>query len=348
MQRATPHQSSDRFVRAPTITRRQVIAAGTGWMGAVALPAAAAQSAEPIDTVWKDAVRNRGLPIRLRLPTAHTPVPRGGWPVIVYSHGLGGSRDGGGVWGQAWANAGFVVVHVQHPGSDTDAVRAAPRTGLGRISLTEVAGAGQLLARLQDVVFILDEIARQKTISKQWANVRVDAVGVAGHSFGALTVLGVGGQTYPGYAAIQEPRVGALLALSPTMPVSGEPVQAYAKVTRPTLCITGTLDGDVLGNGATAERRAAVFDALPVGQKAILLVKYADHFTFGGIKDGSGSQRLNQQREAIAIQLQLSHQALVADITVNWWRAYLLGDASAATRLTAPAGLGHSDVWRQG
>lgn len=357
MPSATTSKFSEKLASPLTITRRNVLTVGAGWLGALALPCVAAQSAEPTDIVWQDAARSRGLPIRLRWPAAQTPVPQGGWPVIVYSHGLGGSLDGGGVWGQAWADAGFVVVHVQHPGSDRDALRAASCTGLGRASLKEVASADQLLARLQDVVFVLDEIARQKMAGKQWANVRADAVGLAGHSFGAHTVLGVGGQTYPGYAGnignvgfqgIIEPRVAALVALSPTVPVRGEPAQAFAKITRPTLCITGTLDGDVLGNGATAERRAAVFDALPAGRKAMLLVKNADHYTFGGTKEGSGSQRLDQQREAIAKQLQPTHQALVVDTTTNWWRAHLLGDALAATRLTAPAGLGQLDVWRRG
>ena len=109
---------------------------------------------------------------------------------------LGGSREGGGVWGQAWADAGFVVVHVQQPGSDADAVRTAQRTGLGRVSRKELASAGQLLARFQDVVVVLDQIARQKARNEKWANVRADGAGVAGHSFGAYTVLGLGGQTH--------------------------------------------------------------------------------------------------------------------------------------------------------
>ena len=39
-------------------------------------------------------------------------------PVVLFSHGLGGTRDGGAVWGEAWAAADFVVVHLQ---DDADA-----------------------------------------------------------------------------------------------------------------------------------------------------------------------------------------------------------------------------------
>lgn len=332
----------------PTISRRNALGGAAAWIGALAWPAAKAQSLQPVDAVWQDAARSRSLPVRVRWPAAPTPAPSGGWPVIVYSHGLGGSVAGGGVWGQAWADAGFVVVHVQHPGSDVDAVRAAPRTGLGRISLTDVASAAQLLARLQDVVFAIDEIARLKMLSKQWANVRADGVGVAGHSFGAHTALGVGGQRYPGHPGLQDRRIAALIALSPTIPVMGSPTAAFADITLPTLCVTGTLDGDVLGNGATPQRRAAVFAALPAGRKAMLLLKDADHFTFGGVQDASASVRLDQLRESTARQYQAQHQALVAAITSSWWQAHLRGDRAAHTYLASPAGVGPLGSWHTG
>lgn len=345
------NQPAHQPAHLPTITRRNALGNAAAWLGALAWPAAWAQSPQPLDAVWQDAARSRSLPVRLRWPAAPAPAPGGSWPVIVYSHGLGGSAAGGGVWGQAWADAGFVVVHVQHPGSDVDAVRAAPRTGLGRVSLADVANAAQLLARLQDVVFVLNEIARQKTLSKQWANVRADGVGVAGHSFGAHTALGVGGQRYPGHAGhagLQDPRIAALIALSPNIPATGSPTFAFAGIKLPTLCVTGTLDGDLLGNGATPQRRAAVFTALPAGRKAMLLVKDADHFTFGGAQNGSGSARLDQQREPTARQLQAQHQALVAAITTNWWQAHLRGDGAAHAYLASPSGLGPLDTWRTG
>lgn len=66
-----------------------------------------------------------------------------------------------GRWGEAWAAAGFVVVHLQHPGSDLDAVRAAATSFNDRQGLRRAAGPLQLQARLQDVAFALDEIGRR-------------------------------------------------------------------------------------------------------------------------------------------------------------------------------------------
>ena len=284
--------------------RRQALATALAFFAA---PLAFAQTPSYTDETWQDPRRQRAVPVRIRWPLGVAPA--GGWPVVIYSHGLGGTRDGGDVWGNAWAAAGLVVVHLQHAGSDTDAVRGEASSFTDRAALRSVGGPDQLLARLQDVLFTLDEMTQRKTIDKAWRDVRLDAVGMAGHSFGAHTTLGAGGQTYPGHAGIKEPRIAALIALSPTLPGRGDAAQAFAAVIQPTLCITGTLDGDVVGNGTTPDKRAAVFGALPAGNKAMLLLKDADHMTFGGV---TGRAAGILPREAVTTQLQPQHHALVA------------------------------------
>ena len=107
-----------------SLNRRQTLASGLALsLGALSSPWANAQALAPIDEVWQDNQRQRGIPVRIRWPSDALPKPAGGWPVVLFSHGLGGTRAGGEVWGQAWAAAGFVVVRLQHPGSDLDAVR---------------------------------------------------------------------------------------------------------------------------------------------------------------------------------------------------------------------------------
>ncbi len=259
---------------------------------------------------------------------------------------------GGEVWGQAWADAGFVVLHLQHAGSDFDAVMQALVKNRSRAGLQEVANPQQLLARIDDMVFAIDEVARRKTIDKAWRFVRADGVGVAGHSFGAHTTLGVGGQAYPLRGALREPRIAALAAFSPSLPAAGDAVQAFAAIQRPTLCLTGTRDDDVIGNGATADKRAAVYAALPPGNKAMLLLKDADHMTFGGGRGGRDGNRGEavegrmRPREAITNQLQPQQHALVARVTTDWWRAHLQGDVEAKARLQKPPGLAAGDTWQ--
>ena len=81
----------------------------------------------------------------MRWPDGQTPCP-----LVVYSHGLGGNREGGDVWGQAWQQAGIAVLHVQHPGSDDrlwrDAQGRAPSEILA--AMRHGATPAQLLARV--------------------------------------------------------------------------------------------------------------------------------------------------------------------------------------------------------
>jgi hypothetical protein len=100
----------------------------------------------------------------------------------------------------------------------------------------------------------------------------------------------------------------------------------------------------VAGTDATPERRAAVFDALPAGNKAQLVLQDADHMTFAG-QTGRAVEIV--PREQVTRNLQPAHHALVASITSDWWRATLMGDAAARTRLAAPPGLGQGDTWLQ-
>ena len=316
--------------------------AGTLGVGAAL---ANAQSPAPgvEDDTWTDTARKRDVPVRVRWPQSdhHNTA----LPVVLFSHGLGGTRDGGTVWGQAWAAAGFVVVHLQHPGSDLAAVSRTATSFSDKAGLRAAAGAAQLLARLQDVSFVLNQISlRHAARQGRWATARPGAVGMSGHSFGAHTTLGMAGQRYPGFEGISEPRLASFIAFSPTVPAVGDPQQAFSRLSRPVLTLTGTRDEDVLGNGATPDKRIAVFAALPPGGKAQLVLQDADHMTFGG-QTGRAAEIV--PRESVTRDQQARDHALVAAITTDWWRATLLDDAAAQARLIAPVGLGPGDRWQQ-
>jgi len=298
------------------------------------------------DETWQDPSRQRGVPVRIRWPAEALPVPPDGRPVVLFSHGLGGTVAGGERWGQAWSAAGLVVLHLQHPGSDLEAVRRVARSFSDQGGLRRAAGPEQLLARLEDVVFVLDELQRRRAAALgRWAEVRAQAVDLSGHSFGAHTTLGMAGQRYPGHPGMNEPRLAAFIAFSPTLPAGPDPVQALDRLSRPVLRITGTQDGDVVGNGATPERRMGVFAALPPGRKGQLVLEGADHMTFAG-QIGRAVEIVARGPQASTLQAQ--HHALVADITTDWWRAHLMGDAQALGRLAQPAGLAAGDRWQTG
>lgn len=335
------------IIRPMLLNRRKTIAS----LLCTALPAlpllAQETRATVVDETWLDAARGREVPVKLRWPDAS--VHLGQRPVVLFSHGLGGTRDGGAVWGEAWAAAGFVVLHLQHAGSDLAALRKVASTFSDKIALRSVGNAAELVARLRDVGFALDELGRRHAANQgRWGLARPTQVGMSGHSFGAITTLGMAGQRYPKFDGVDEPRLASFIAFSPSMPAAGDARQAFERMTRPMLSVTGTRDGDVAGTGATPERRAAVFAALPTGtvpgKKAHLVLQDADHMTFGG-QTGRAVEIV--PREAMTRELQGAHHALVATITTDWWRATLMDDAAAQNRLRAPASVGAGDRWQQ-
>lgn len=327
------------------LTRRTCIHAllGSSLPWGLELALAQADGSTVVDETWFDAARQRELPVRLRWPAAAAQAaPR---PLVLFSHGLGGTREGGSVWGEAWAAAGFVVVHLQHPGSDLAALKALTAAFTDQRALRSAAGPAQLLARLSDVGFVLDEIARRHASGKErWGSVRPTQVGMSGHSFGAHTTLGMAGQRYPGFVGVDEPRLAAFIAFSPSMPGVGDAQLAFERMTRPLLCVTGTRDSDVAGTGATPDRRRLVYGALPPGDKAQLVLHDADHMSFAG-QTGRAVEIV--PRDQVTRDLQPAQHALLAAITTDWWRATLLGDAAARARLRAPQGLQAGDVWQQ-
>lgn len=313
---------------------------------AAALAAAStlrAQVAITREALWSDLSSQRDVPILMRWPTGQGPCG-----LVIYSHGLGGSRLGADAWGEVWAQAGLAVIHVQHPGSDSTLWRAANPAQ----ALKEAASARELAARVGDVRFVLGEVERrQKQGQSDFSRVRLDAIGMAGHSFGAQTTQALAGQRdVPGQPSLSEPRFKAFAAFSPNARRSrSNPSEQFGAIKRPFLCLTGSLDGDPFGAFKTPEPRVAVFDGLAAGNKAMLLLDKADHGTLAGTRVPlavSSAAAALLRRDAQSLALEAQHHALAAQITTLWWQAHLLGDAKAAAALLVPPRLAATDTWR--
>lgn len=327
---------------APSSARRRALraavlalAAGTAARHAGAQAPGAGVPPEPLDETWTDERRQRALPMRVRFPAGDGPAP-----VVIFSHGLGGNRAGGERWSSAWAQAGFVVVHPQHVGSDT-AIFLGGREGV-------LAGASveQFLARVRDVGFVLDEIERRRAdTAGPWRRTAGQRIAMTGHSFGAHITLALAGERYPAAAPVGEPRFAAFVAFSPT--AVGEPAQLrerYAGLRRPFLAVTGTLDGDVIGNGATPENRQRVYPNLPEGAAFSVVLDGADHMTFAG-NAGLRARAGMLRREALAIEREEAHAGVLARVTTDFLAWALRDDAAAHRRLLDGAGVQPPDRW---
>ena len=72
------------------------------------------------------------------------------------------------------------------------------------------------MARLLDVSFVLNEIEKRHSAKQDpWHLASPAQVGLAGHSFGAHTTMGMAGQRYPGFDGISEQRLASFIAFSP-------------------------------------------------------------------------------------------------------------------------------------
>lgn len=328
--------------------RRALLRRASSWSALCAASAATvwlpALAQQPPDSgvqqgQWRDQSRLRDIPWRLRLPEGDRPVP-----LVVFSHGLGGSLDGGTEWARAWAEAGVATLHLQHPGSD----RAIWRGGLPAVKAA--ASAEQLIERGHDVQFAVEQLLKlQKERQGPWARVRPDALGMSGHSFGAQTALATAGRDFQLRSA-PDLTVSAFKAFAAFSPSAGHFPGSIKSITRPMLCLTGSLDSNPLGQERDGRYRRAVYDALPAGAKAQLWLEGADHMSFGGGERGAGfGQRLlGRERERAPEKLAAHHEALIKSITTDWWRWRLLDDEGASARLKSPKGLNADDEWLQG
>lgn len=309
------------------------------WLALAALLPLAAPAAAPAPQKgdWTDTARRRTVPWLLRLPHGDGPVP---W--VIYSHGLGGSREGGWRWGEAWAEAGLAVLHLQHAGSDSGILRA------GLDAARRAASAEQLIARVSDVQFALAEVTRRAVAGEApWSRLRRDAIGMAGHSFGAVTTQALAGQRFAGGLAVDEPRLRAFIAFSPSAPRDGRSVaETFGGIVRPFMGVTGSADGDPLAGTRDGAPRATVYDGLPPGRRALLWLDGADHATCGGGRGSGVPARTLQGRAAPALQREAAHHALAARLSTRWWQAHLGGDEAARAALQKVEDLGPGDRWR--
>jgi predicted dienelactone hydrolase len=264
---------------------------------------------------FRDERRDRTIPVRVYLPAATTPAP-----VIVWSHGLGGSRDNSPYLGTHWSKRGYVCVFLQHPGSDEAVWRDAPlRERMG--ALRAAASMANLRLRCEDVGKALDQIALWHADDQHELHGRLDLerVGMCGHSFGAQTTQCVGGQSAPLVGArFRDDRIDAALPMSPAPPARADVRKAFGDVRIPWLLMTGTHDGSPIDDRDPATRRE-VYPALPTTiDRYELVLHEAEHSAFADVP-------LRGETKA----RKATHHRSILALSTAFWDCHLRGDAAA-------------------
>jgi predicted dienelactone hydrolase len=282
------------------------------------LPAPLLAAVIVCDAVWTDAARDgRAVPVRIRMPDGKAPAP-----VILFSHGLGGSLDAGTDWVAAWSQAGFITVNIQHAGSDSAIWKGRARPMQG---LRGAMNGEQLQARAADVRFVLDRLERAgREGACDLGRVDMRRVGMAGHSFGAQTTLAVTGARYGGAAIMRDPRIKAAIALSPQPAQGQDDKAAFGGIAIPFLSITGTHDVLPFLNKVTPQDRTRPFAAMPAGGKYLLVLDSANHMMLGG------------QSKRILGGSSNTHVAdVVTRMSTDFWKTYLMPGSSGSDLLMA-------------
>jgi dienelactone hydrolase len=235
-------------------------------------------AAEPIELDWHDVRRDRPVPARLYLPAAIDAGPP--VPLVLFSHGIGGSRHGYRYLGEHFAAQGFASLHVQHVGSDRSLWTAgSPLAVVAR--LQAAAQADEAIARVHDLRFALDEV-----LAGPWGR-RLDAkrVAAAGHSYGANTALLAAGARVARDGRVlelREPRLRAVVLLS-APPFYGEPALApiLGGVAIPSLHVTTTEDIiRIPGYYSAVADRVAVYEAIGGPRKLLAVFEGGSHAIF--------------------------------------------------------------------
>jgi len=250
--------------------------------------------------VLKDAKRNKELQLRISFPKETGP-----FPVVVWSHGAGGSKDNYTPLVEHWASHGYVVIQPTH--SDSRSLAA---------KFSDPVFFGDWQSRPADISFILDSISEIETIEPAVQG-RLDAkrVGVGGHSFGANTAQLIGGAkavVRGEEKSFVDARARAVMLLSGQGPGEMLTEKSWMAFEKPMLVVSGSADGPTR-TGQPAEWRKRPYELSPAGDKYLVWVEGLDH-GYGGITGVNFNPKNKPNPE---------HVRYTKIVTLAFWDAYL-------------------------
>ncbi len=298
-------------------------------------PLQAPSEVKIVNTEFTYGDDQRVVPLKMYLPASKEKAP-----TIVYSHGLGGTRDAGTYVGKHWAGRGFIVVTMQHAGSDRNVIQGVPIREM-LTTLKKAANGQSAQHRYRDVAATIDHLEKLNLKGPYAGRFDLTKIGVGGHSFGAVTVQGVSGQRFgPLGQRFTDKRIKAALAFSPSPPSVGSTATAFGSVSVPWMLMTGTKDVSRIAR-TTAEARRDVFRNLPAkGHSFELLLDGAEHEAFA---DESARRLRRSKRNP-------NHHKAIKAITTAFWETYLTDNDAARKWLHSDqvrTVLEPADVWQK-
>jgi len=252
-----------------------------------------------------------------------SPAEQGIYPLIIYLPGLGEHAEGGKIWRETWAKAGYTVFSVQ-PIEIGDALKdiipfpGKPGEKVPSERLEKVGGLfghdkpepqSEQAIRKSELRFLGHQYSSQVSLTKriaqlywahnqfkQKANTKQDLFAsadlsrsiIAGYDIGAQTTAAVigeaGGMT--GHSQGRDFSPLAAIVISPFVSLSlGNVTTRYQGITIPLLSVTSVEDNDPYAISTPT----AFWENAPSGNKYLLLMKSAGHQLLAG-SEGSPQQ----------------------------------------------------------
>jgi hypothetical protein len=256
---------------------------------------------------WADASRGgRVVPYKIYRPEK---MDADKYPLVIWSHGLGGLRDGAGFLGRYMASRGFVHAHIQHAGTDDALWRGMPGHPWDNIRKATIPWE-TVRNRYLDVPFALDQLAGMYEGRLDFAR-----LGMSGHSFGALSTQVMAGQLAGRETPedLHDDRFIAGILYSPVPAfrhqLGGKDV--YAPIKLPLLHMTGSEDSSPV-EGFGPEKRLEVFEGAGNADQHLFFLNGADHIVF------QGSRGQLEAYDDIG-----KHQDMISVVAHAWWETWL-------------------------
>lgn len=275
--------------------------------------------------ILKDSWRNREIPIKIYYPQED-----GSFPLIIFSHGAGGSKDSFSYLSQFWASCGYICIHPTHLGSDVSVLQK-----IGLQALLEVTNDPELYSeRPHDISFIIDSLDEiEQQIPQLKGKINRDVIAVSGHSYGAYATMLLAGSVIEMAAgdeeSFQDDRIGFFLGISPQGTNRlGLNKRSWDKIKAPMMMVSGSKDQG--WEGKPASWRLEAFNYMPPGNKYHLLVEGANHFSFDLQPKIAKNIGLKTKRQNAVREKQLSEfdqnsriKIYLKSATIAFWDAYL-------------------------
>lgn len=277
------------------------------------------------DVLVDEAREGRPVKIKVYYPINHSMT---GLPVIFWSHGLGGSVDGAAFISRFLASHGYVIVHVQHHGTDSSLWEGKPGHPWDIIRKASIPRSATL-ERFADIPFVLGHLEAWMEAHEDVAvHADLKTIGMSGHSFGAMTTQVMCGMMFPDEEGKLRSykqdifKSGLLYSPVPIQHIAmDDPQDIYGAIDRPLFFMTGTEDDSPV-EGWPYTQRLVVYEHCGHPDKHLQVLKEGDHMVYNGSRGKLGH---NPNRHL--------HEEIIKISALAWWDTTLKDDEAARSWL---------------